>query len=399
MPQPRFIWHPDARAFAGTHEAVGTEELAGSVIPAQPVAKALEYLRGALHKPGAFCVSNTSVPGIDQINPAHFATLTGGTSGAPKIILRTQLSWIDSFQTNSARFGYTPDDRIATLGDLSHSLALYAVLEGLHLGLTVHALSGLTPRQHSTALSLQRSTILYATPTQLSLLPADQTLPDVRLILCGGGALNDAARAHINKICPAASLLVFYGAAETSFIAMGDANTPRGSVGQAYPHVEIAVRAPDSTGIGTIWVRSPYLFEGYLQGDSGHTVRDGDWLTVGELGSLDEHGNLFLRGRAGRVFNIADQTIYPEDLEMQFNSLPGVIQCAVLARLDPLRERHLVVVFEGPESTKLRQHLLNHCAKNNLTRPRHIVFLDSFPMLPSGKPDLPRIANLTGCTL
>ncbi len=395
----RFHWHPDARAFAGRKEVFPTDGLAAAHIPAHTVAPAFEGLNRALNSQTAFCVSETAPPHLDSLSPCQFTTLTGGTSGTPKVIVRTQKSWIKSFHANAARFAYTPNDSIAVLGALSHSLALYGVLEALHLGLNIYALSPLNSTDQSDALRAKACTILYATPTQLRLLPAGTTLPDIRLILCGGGTLSEASRTHITTICPNASLHVFYGAAETSFITLSDAQTPEGSVGRPYPQVEISIRDPDSTGTGTIWVRSPYLFERYLQGESEHTRRDGDWLTLGEIGRVDAQGYMFLRGRAGRVFNVADQTIYPEEFEARLMSLDGVTQCAVLARRDSLRGNHLVTVVEGAEDIQRRSAILTYCKTQSLTLPREVLFLDPFPTLPSGKPDLIQIAARTGCTL
>ncbi|MGJ8595211.1 AMP-binding protein [Sulfitobacter sp.] len=395
----RFQRHPDARAFAGREEVLRTDGPATAHIPAHPLAKAFDGLDKALGNRSPFCVSDTLPPNLGTLAPDHFATLTGGTSGTPKVILRTQKSWISSFETNAAHFAYTSKDSIAVLGALSHSLALYGVLEGLHLGLTVHALSPLKPTSQSDTLHSARCTVLYATPTQLRLLPTGKTLSHVRLILCGGGTLSGATRTHITSLCPNAAIHVFYGAAETSFITLSDDQTPTGSVGRPYPHVEISVRDPDDTGAGTLWVRSPYLFESYLHGDSSHTQREGDWLTLGEVGRLDNEGYLHLRGRAGRVFNISDKTVYPEEIEAHLMSLEGIIQCAVLARPDPMRGHHLIVAVEGTENTDRRAALLNHFKEHHMALPREVVFLAPFPILPSGKPDLVRIAALTGSTV
>lgn len=399
MPTHRFQWHRDARIFAGADEVVPIGSAPAAAIPAHSVTAAIAGIYAAIRTDTPFCVSDLAVPDIDQIPPSHFATLTGGTSGAPKVILRTQASWIASFNANAAQFGYRPDDSIAVLGALSHSLALYGLLEGLHLGLSVHALSPLKPSGQSAQLHAHRCTILYATPTQLRLLPVGTRLHDIRLILCGGGTLGADTRHHITALCPNAELHVFYGAAETSFVTMGDSSTPEGSVGRPYAGVKIAVRDPDDTGTGVIWVRSPYLFERYLHGESAHTQRDGDWLTVGEYGHINAQGYLFLRGRAGRVINIADTAVFPEELEARFSVLAGISQCAVLARLDALRGRHLIAVLEGGEDAEKRNMLLRYCKANGLAGLRDVTFLDPFPLLASGKPDLRRIAALTGNTL
>lgn len=390
-----FRWHPDARVFAGTEQVFPPETAPATAIPATPINAALTGLHAALAAKFGFCISDPPLPETLSVPAQHFTTLTGGTSGNPKVILRSQASWVASFETNATQFRYTSADSIAVLGGLGHSLALYGLMEGLHLGLSVHILSPLKPSGQSAELHARRCTVLYATPTQLRLLSINTPLPDVRMILCGGGALGTEVRRHISAICPNALIQVFYGAAETSFVTMGDSTTPEGSVGRPYPQVEIVIRDPDETGTGLVWVRSPYLFDGYLQGDSPHTRRDGDWLTVGEYGFMDDEGYLFLRGRAGRVISISDTTVFPEELEAQLSGLAGIGQCAILLRLDRLRGRHLIAVLDGVETAQRRSVLLAHCKANGLIAPRDVVFLDPFPLLSSGKPDLQRIAAMT----
>lgn len=389
MPQPRFHWHDRARIFAGAHplaQAPATD----------PVAARLHSLQRTLGR-APFCIGDGPGPDLRSLRPGQFATLTGGTSGAPKVIVRSEASWIASFECNAAAFGYGPADGIAVLGALTHSLALYGLLEAVHLGLAAHVLHGLSPAAQARAMHTARCTVLYATPTQLRLLPAGTTLPHLRLILCGGGALALATRAHVAALCPHATLHVFYGAAETSFVTLGCGAMPEGSVGRAYGGVEIDVRNPDAGGTGEIWVRSPYLFERYLGGGSSHTRRAEGWLTVGERGHLDAQGYLHLRGRAGRIVTIADQTVYPDAIEAHLATLPGMRDCAVLAQRDALRGHRLVAVLEGAEDPALAARLRAHCTASGLIAPRHVHFLDPFPRLPSGKPDLKRIAALTGC--
>lgn len=391
-----FRWHPDARAFAGTTQIAKQSGAPTPVIPAHPVADALSQIGKALDATTAFCVGDLASLDTTALGTDQFATLTGGTSGPPKVIARTQASWISSFDANMAQFNYTANDSIAVLGALGHSLALYGVLEALHLGLGAHAMSPLPPSGQIAQLRKHGCTILYATPTQLRLLPEGTQLPDLRLILCGGGTLNGATRQHIAALCPNAQVHVFYGAAETSFVTLGDDTTPQTSVGRAYGDVRIEIRARDDTGNGTIWVNSPYLFDGYLQGDSPHTQRDGDWITVGERGRLDAQGNLFLQGRAGRSVNIADQTVYLDQLEAQLGTATHIPPCVMMVRADRLRGHHVIAVVEGAPDATLCETLRAHCKARGLHSPRDVVFLDPLPQLPSGKPDLQRIATLTG---
>ena len=397
MPEGHFHWHKNSRAFAGSKEVALRSTDTSAAIHPEPVDEALNRLYSAISGRGVFCISDTALPALDSLQAGQFATLTGGTSGSPKVIVRTHASWIKSFDTNAQMFSYVDTDSIAGLGSLNHPLALYGIMEGAYVGICVHALSALKPSEQSAHMQDHECTILYATPTQLRLLPKNKALLGIRLILCGGGALSDEVRKHVMTVCPNANLHVFYGAAETSFIALGGPDTPAGSVGQPYPGVDLDVRPSGTSDTGEIWVRSPYLCLQYLYGDSDHTQRKGDWLTVGEHGYLDEGGNLFLRGRAGRIITIADQTIYPEELEAQFSALEGISHCAVLGRPDAMRGHHLVAVLEGKADASLAQMLRDYCTDNGLVSPREVAFLDQFPLLASGKPDLQRIAALTGC--
>lgn len=393
-PDPlRFQWHPRARALTPDGIFTAQDGPPCAQIPAQCSATALSHLSRTLGRDTGFCVSDQPVPGLAALGGAAFATLTGGTSGAPKVIARTQASWIASFHANASHFAYAPTDSIAVPGALGHSLALYGLLEALHLGHEAHVLGGLTPAAQAAWMRTQRCTILYATPLQLRLLPRGTVLPDLRLILCGGGRLDAQTRAHITAICPGAALHVFYGAAETSFITLGCAQTPQGSVGRAYPGVQIDIREADATGIGTIWVRSPYLFARYLGADSPHTRWCGDWLTLGERGHLDAQGFLTLHGRAGRVVTIADRTVYLDTLEERLSALAP---CHLIARADPLRGHHLIAVVQGRDTPALRRQFARHCAALSLQKPRHFVFTPRFPLLASGKPDLVQIEALAG---
>ncbi|MBS8228963.1 metal ABC transporter permease, partial [Vannielia litorea] len=86
-------------------------------------------------------------------SPPAFETLTGGTTGAPRIIRRRQASWIASFEVNRAAWSLGSGTRVATLGSLTHSLTLYGVLEALHCGAEAHLLHGLRPDRQQKALA------------------------------------------------------------------------------------------------------------------------------------------------------------------------------------------------------------------------------------------------------
>nr|WP_227754263.1 AMP-binding protein [Stagnihabitans tardus] len=304
--------------------------------------------------------------------------MTGGTSGAPRRIRRTAESWHASFAVNAGLFGIGPGVRTAILGRLVHSLALYGALESLHLGAALHVLSHLSPRAQGAALA--GIDLLYATPAQLRLiLEAPGPELGLRTLLVGGSKLDPGLRARWRERAPACVLHEFYGASEASFITLSDAQTPEDSVGRPYPGVSLRIED------GEIWVKSRYLFTAYAS-DPGPARWHGDWLALGERGQMRD-GFLYLQGRMSRMVKVADQAVYPEEIEAFLQALPGVSRAAVTPLPDPLRGARLVahVVAEPSDAallTALRQ------AFGPLKAPREIRRPATWPLLPSGKTDL-----------
>lgn len=380
----RFALHPAARVLAGA-QVVAPNATSARMIPTAPLENTLGALLHRVAHSAPFCISTQTPPALGSLRDDQFATLTGGSAGAPKVIARSQASWTACFAVTADHFRVGPGTGVAILGDLTHSLALYGAVEAMHLGATLHALSDLGPRAQLAHLQRGGIQILYATPTQLRLLAASDAaaaLTDVRVILCGGGALDPVTDAAVRILCPNATLHVFYGAAETSFITLSDATTPQGSVGRAYPGVEIAITA------GDIRVRSPYLFDRYLQGDSRHTRWHDDWLSLGESGWMDEAGNLYLRGRAGRMITVADRNVFLDELTAHLAPLVHPRHIAVVARPDRLRGQRPAILLSGVRDDELTAALATACRGACGTSAVNISFIDPFPLLSSGKPDL-----------
>ncbi|MES2434145.1 MAG: AMP-binding protein [Pseudomonadota bacterium] len=337
-------------------------------------------LRVALAVPGrAFRIGGL---GPQPVGEGVFETLTSGSSGQPRRILRSMESWITSFAVNAGLFGIGPGVRVAVLGDLVHSLALYGALEGLHLGAEVVLLGGVRPDRQAQALA--GAGVIYATPAQLRLL-VEAGWQASGLILVGGSKLDVGLRAAL----AGAEVREFYGAAEASFITLAGPDAPVDSVGAVYPGVEIDLRD------GQIWVRSPYLFQGYAGTDAGGACWDQGWLSVGEMGRL-QGDYLYLSGRAGRMVTVADQNVFPEEIETFIAGLPGVSRVAVLPRPDALRGAVMVAVLQGDPSAEAAILAACRARLGALIAPRAAIWVAEWPVLASGKTDLVRLAREVG---
>lgn len=376
----QFCWHARAQAFDAQGQGFGPGPSAGGVLPDLPAAAALQAALGS----ATFRIGATTAPAPEPGAQPVFETLTGGTSGTPRRIRRTQASWIASFAVNARLFGL--GGPAAVLGRLVHSLALYGAVETLHLGGTLHLLEGLRPDRQRAQLAARGVGVLYATPAQLRLLAAagGPGLPDLRLILVGGSKLDPGLRAALGAITPA-QVVEFYGAAEASFITLADAQTPPGSVGRPYPGVDLIATAEG------LRIRSPYLAQGY-GGETGGARWQEGWLHLDEFGHLED-GYLYLQGRASRMVKIADQAVYPEEVETFLLTLPGVTQAAVLPCADALRGQVLQAVLQGDAAAEPAVLAALRARFGPLLAPRRLHWLQDWPLLASGKPDLAALAR------
>ena len=381
-----FRWHPEARVFDGAGREYFEVSQGVSLPPERPSGRALALGIAA----GAFRIGGGAAV------PDGFETLTGGSSGVPRRISRSAASWIASFAVNAGLFGIGPTVRVAVLGRLVHSLALYGAVEGVHLGAEVHLLDDLRPDRQRQALATLGVQVLYATPAQARLLvESGDEITRLHQVLIGGSKLDAGLRSGIGAMAPGAAVTEFYGAAETSFISLAGADCPQGSVGVPFPRVELQVcgdrgEVLEEGQVGEIWVRSPYLFKSYAKDDPGSAQWRGGFLSVGEIGTL-RGGYLYLSGRTGRMVTIADQNVFPEEIEAFLTTRQGVAHAAVLPVPDAARGHHLVAVLMGTADDAAILSALR-LRFGSLKSPKRLIWRQDWPMLASGKTDLRLLA-------
>ena len=317
-----------------------------------------------------------------------FRTKTGGTSKEPKFVLRTARSWISSFEIiNSLQ---KEKENYLVFGDLTHSLALYGMLEALHSGHNVHHIQKLRSKSELKASVKFEPTFVYITPTQIRFIYSFFiTLPSTLNIFIGGGRLNSETREMAKQIFPNATVHLFYGSSETSFITISDEFTPVGSVGKAFPNVEIKVEKKGSNK-NRIWVKSDYLFLEYAEGSNKNLVWQDDWLTIGEYGKIDGDGYLFLLSEDSSRITIADKTMETYEIEDKLKTAENVIDAAVWKIENKLSDYRIVaaVATNGEvHSDKLYDTLKEI---NKIFKPKKIYKISSneWPLLPSGKTNL-----------
>ena len=125
-----------------------------------------------------------------------------------------------------------------------------------------------------------------------------------------------------------------------------------GSVGSAIPSVETRIVDERPDGVGELLVRGPIVMAGYYHNEEAtrRVIEDDGWFHTGDLATIDQTGNVFLKGRAKNVIVLdSGKNIYPEELEWQIGRVPYVEEVLVRAALHQGRVALEAVIFPNRE--------------------------------------------------
>ena len=325
---------------------------------------------------------------------------TSGTTGRSKGAMVTHGNLTSNATALAEAWRIGPGDV------LLHALPIFHV-HGLFVGIHPLLLAGariLFQRRFDPAAvlaALPRATVLMGVPTFYTRLLAEpgltaDTARSVRLFICGSAPLRPDTFAAWQARTGAA-ILERYGMSEAGMIASNPCDGERraGTVGFPLPGVE--VRVVDAAGQplgagqpGGIEIRGPNVFAGYW----GRPERARDdftpdgWFRTGDLGRWSDDGYLSIVGRAKELVITGGTNVYPKELELAIDAIPGVVESAVFGIPDPdFGEAVAAAVVRRPgaaldEATviaDLRARLAHFKV------PRHVVFVDELPRNAMGK--------------
>ena len=155
-------------------------------------------------------------------------------------------------------------------------------------------------------------------------------------VIIGGAALNQEVEQFLKRID--FPYTVGYGATECApIICYRDWQTfAPGSCGRAALHQLVEIDSPDPRRIpGEILTKGPNVMLGYYKNPeaTAETIDRNGWYHTGDLGTMDEDGNVFINGRSKNMLLGANgQNIYPEEIEDKLNSMTMVMESIVVQR-------------------------------------------------------------------
>nr|WP_206761870.1 acyl-CoA synthetase [Bacillus safensis] len=295
-------------------------------------------------------------------DPVFYMGFTSGSTGSPKAFIRRQQSWIESFRMTTASFGITHQDHALILGTLLSSHFLYGAISTLYFGGTVTLLEKFVPVKAKKALETGDITVMYTVPTMTeTLLQIEAFREDNPLLVMSSGAdWSISSKEQLVTNYPHVTFFDFYGTSELSFVSYLSSNDfmqKPSSVGRPFSSIQVEVRRPDQSvcqpnETGRIYVKSPMTFSGYLHEQKPPE----EWLTVYDMGWLDEDGYLYMSGRENGMIVYGGLNIFPEEIERVLNDQPEVKRSIVVGVPDPYWGEIPVAILEQvPQIKAVRQ--------------------------------------------
>ncbi|CAN5517401.1 malonyl-CoA synthase [soil metagenome] len=314
---------------------------------------------------------------------------TSGTTGRSKGAMLTHGALYANATALHEAWGFTPADV------LLHALPIFHV-HGLFVALHCAFLSGapmvwLARYEDAPVLAgLARSTVMMGVPTFYTRLLNNpgftrQAAAHMRLFICGSAPLLESTFAEFEARTGQA-ILERYGMSEAVIITTNPLAGERiaGSVGYPLPGVALRIGGPDPTGV--IEIKGPSVFSGYWRmpdKTAEDFTADGYFMT-GDVGRQDADGRVWISGRAKDLIICGGYNVYPKEIELILDELPGVTESAVIGLPHPDFGEAVaaVVIGSGDEAVMIataREKLAAFKA------PKRIFFVDDLPRNAMGK--------------
>ena len=379
-------------------------------IPADaPVIRWKEFMRL-----GKYCFYNYKVK--RNADDTAVILYSGGTTGTTKGILLSNLNFNAlGQQVIAANHMFSPGDKM---------LAAMPLFHGFGLGVCIHTMLSqggrcilvprFTAKSYAKLITKYKCNFIAGVPTlyeALLRLPSmdGADLSCLKGVFSGGDSLSIELKKKLDAFLKQhnASIQVREGYGTTETVT-ACCLTPfdrykEGSIGLPFPDTYIKIVKPGTDEElrygeeGEILLAGPTVMKGYMNHpkETAETLRrhaDGQtWVYTGDLGTMDEEGFIYFKGRAKRMIISSGYNVYPAQLENIIDAHEKVQMSCVIGVPDPYRMQAVkafVMLKPGVEkSDAVKEEILSWCRTNiaKYAMPRELEFRDELPKTLVGK--------------
>ncbi|MDZ4993767.1 AMP-binding protein [Clostridium perfringens] len=312
-----------------------------------------------------------------------FGVLSSGTTGTPKLIVRSSESWIRAFSYQSYLFNLRRVVKSFLVGSFSFSANLNMAMHILNLGGSIITTDSHLPKTWREVIKFNKVNSIFLVPSRYRILLKcyEEENIFIESVLSCGEKLSYNLFDKLNKIFRAAKVIEYYGSSETSFISYNSQETfslENKGVGIIFPEVQIIVNSNE------FLVSSPYAAYGFEKR-----------FKVNDYGFIDSNGILIIEGRGNDVVNKAGNKISLKRIRSIIEKNELIEEFVALKLTSKLSGEEVgVVIVLKNKNTSI--NILKASLKNELSlyeMPR-VVVVEKLPINNNGKIDIKRLINL-----
>ena len=356
--------------------------------------------------------------GVSPGDPIEILS-TSGTTGTPKGVVLDGAQVLRAYWDWAEVIGLGPADRYPIVSPFAHGFGINAgLLVCVQRGATMVPVPVFNPDDAFDLIERKRLSVLAGPPSLFSRMMArpdfaERDLSSLRVAVVGAAAVPTELVRAMHAAMGFEQVVNAYGLIEGSVVSMTRAGDPpeviAASAGRAMPGVEVRIAGDDERPLpagerGEILVRGYGVMRGYWNAPelTAAAVSGDGWLRTGDVGVLDEAGNLSIVDRKKEMFICDGFNAYPAEIENLLLRNEALAQVAVVAVPDDVHGEvawGYAVPAEGAGTDTEAVLAWAKHAMSNYKVPRRIVFVPELPVTQNGKVDKARLREAAQAAL
>jgi len=332
---------------------------------------------------------------------------TSGTTGFPKGVMLTHHNILNNGFHIGERQKFTEADRLCLTVPLFHCFGLVlGVMAILTHGATIVALESFDPLLALASVQKERCTALYGVPTMFIAelnhpMFAMFDLSSLRTGIMAGSPCPMEIMKRVIADMKCRDITIAYGLTEGSPV-MTQTSTDDpiemrvSTVGQRLPGIEVRIRNPETNAEvppgtqGEVVCRGYNVMKGYynMPDAAAQAVDKDGWLHSGDLGTMDANGYFKITGRIKDMIIRGGENVSPREIEEYLLRMEGIRDIQVAGIASPkFGEEVGAFVIRTDGATLTEEDVRDFCRGKiaNFKVPKHVFFVDAYPMTASGK--------------
>jgi HIP---CoA ligase len=330
---------------------------------------------------------------------------TSGTTGAPKGAMLGHSASVRTYLEWSALVDLREGDRYLVVYPFFHTAGLKSgILACVLRGATVHPQAVFHVPTVLDVVAKEAITMLPGPPAVFQTIlnhPDLESfdLSSVRSSVTGAAVVPVEVIRQMREVLGIRTVVTGYGLTETtgtvSMCRFDDSpEVIAHTVGRPLPGVEVRIVDDDGADVaqgepGELWVRGFNVMQGYFANEQATREAIGDgWLKTGDIGFVDDGGNIHITDRKKDMFIVGGFNAYPAEIEAIMLGHPSIAAVAVVGMPDD-RMGEIGAAFVIPTSgaTVDPDEVIAWCKEQmaNYKVPRRVEVVDELPLNPSGK--------------